>query len=344
MALRSGGSTSSRRVLEGGARDRRVVEPVEIVRPATRRAGRRRAGRRHVRTTTASPRAPPPRYASLRDVLDSSVAVELWSRKRFRAGPLAGADGGDLRKGGLVQFEETSCARARDESGGDARDEVRAGAVPGEPRVRSPRMRATIAVVVVFPLVADTSADPCGSRAASASIAPGSSFRGASRERRAAARPARRRAGRARAATSRCEARRAPREHRPRSSELGVPTRWEEPVRIGAYGTRGLTPAADSVWYGHRACDALRHALRRGTGERMSRKTGGTRGDVRQSALWGSGNRGDEFRSTPCGAARGRGLATFIGVVAFAGRSRPRRLPGRAPGAPAATSRSSPSS
>jgi hypothetical protein len=29
----------------------------------------------------------------------------------------------------------------------------------------------------------------------------------------------------------------------------------------------------------------------------MARKTGGTRGDVRQSALWGSGNRGGEFRS-----------------------------------------------
>ena len=64
----------------------------------------------------------------------------------------------------------------------------------------------------------------------------------------------------------------------------------------------------------------------------MSRKTGGTRGDVRQSALWGSGNRGDEFRPTPCGAARGRGLATFIGVVAFAvPLAATARLPGRAP-------------
>ncbi len=38
------------------------------------------------------------------------------------------------------------------------------------------RISATIAVVVVLPFVAETSADPRGSRAASASIAPGSSF------------------------------------------------------------------------------------------------------------------------------------------------------------------------
>ncbi len=50
----------------------------------------------------------------------------------------------------------------------------------------------------------------------------------------------------------------------------------------------------------------------------MSRKTGGTRGDVRQSALWGSGNRGDEFRSNALWGKGGRGLATIIGVVAFA--------------------------
>src|SRR5581483_8193124 len=40
----------------------------------------------------------------------------------------------------------------------------------------SPRIRAAIAVVVVFPFVAETRAAPAGRRAASASIAPGSSF------------------------------------------------------------------------------------------------------------------------------------------------------------------------
>ena len=41
---------------------------------------------------------------------------------------------------------------------------------------RGPRISATIALVVVFPFVAETSTDPCGRRAASRSIAPGSSF------------------------------------------------------------------------------------------------------------------------------------------------------------------------
>src|SRR5439155_25800727 len=43
-------------------------------------------------------------------------------------------------------------------------------------RTRGRRIAATIAVVVVFPLVAETSTEPWGSRPASRSIAPGSSF------------------------------------------------------------------------------------------------------------------------------------------------------------------------
>ena len=67
-------------------------------------------------------------------------------------------------------------------------------------RTDGSRIRAAIAAVVVLPFVAETSAEPCGSRAASRSTAPGSSFQSsfpgrvvpppapASRERPAAAR------------------------------------------------------------------------------------------------------------------------------------------------------------
>jgi len=48
----------------------------------------------------------------------------------------------------------------------------------------------------------------------------------------------------------------------------------------------------------------------------MARNTGGKRGDVRQSALWGSGNRGGEFRSNALWGKGGRSLVTT--VVAFA--------------------------
>ena len=70
----------------------------------------------------------------------------------------------------------------------------------------------------------------------------------------------------------------------------------------------------------------------------MSGKTGGTRGDVRQSALWGSGNRGDELRSNALWGKGGRGLATIIGVMAFAVPLAATAAAGSgAPGAPAAS-------
>ncbi len=48
----------------------------------------------------------------------------------------------------------------------------------------------------------------------------------------------------------------------------------------------------------------------------MSRKTGGNCGDVRQSALWGSGNRGGEFRSNALWGKGGRGgIVTLVGVL-----------------------------
>ena len=48
----------------------------------------------------------------------------------------------------------------------------------------------------------------------------------------------------------------------------------------------------------------------------MARKTGGNCGDVRQSALWGSGNRGGEFRSNALWGKGGRGgIVTLVGVL-----------------------------
>ncbi len=55
----------------------------------------------------------------------------------------------------------------------------------------------------------------------------------------------------------------------------------------------------------------------------MARNTGGKRGDVRQSALWGSGNRGGEFRSNALWGKGGRGLVTT--VVAMPSRCRLRQ-------------------
>lgn len=50
----------------------------------------------------------------------------------------------------------------------------------------------------------------------------------------------------------------------------------------------------------------------------MSRNTGGNRGGVRQSALWGSGNRGGEFRSNALWGKGGRGLVTTVVALALA--------------------------
>jgi serine protease AprX len=48
----------------------------------------------------------------------------------------------------------------------------------------------------------------------------------------------------------------------------------------------------------------------------MARNTGGNCGDVRQSALWGSGNRGGEFRSNALWGKGGRGgIAMLVGVL-----------------------------
>ena len=50
----------------------------------------------------------------------------------------------------------------------------------------------------------------------------------------------------------------------------------------------------------------------------MGRNTGGNPGDVRKSALWGSGNRGGEHRSNALWGKGGRGFVTTVFVVALA--------------------------
>jgi serine protease AprX len=50
----------------------------------------------------------------------------------------------------------------------------------------------------------------------------------------------------------------------------------------------------------------------------MSRDTGGTHGDVRKSALWGSGNRGGEHRSSALWGKGGRGVVTSLVILALA--------------------------
>ncbi len=50
----------------------------------------------------------------------------------------------------------------------------------------------------------------------------------------------------------------------------------------------------------------------------MRRNTGGNPGDVRKSALWGSGNRGGEHRSNALWGKGGRGFVTTVLVVALA--------------------------
>src|SRR5687767_1062175 len=50
----------------------------------------------------------------------------------------------------------------------------------------------------------------------------------------------------------------------------------------------------------------------------MGRNTSGNPGDVRKSALWGSGNRGGEHRSNALWGKGGRGFVTTVLVIALA--------------------------
>ena len=44
----------------------------------------------------------------------------------------------------------------------------------------------------------------------------------------------------------------------------------------------------------------------------MARNSSGTRGDVRKSALWGSGNRGGEFRTNALWGKGGKGTIVLL--------------------------------
>src|SRR5688500_8514552 len=100
----------------------------------------------------------------------------------------------------------------------------------------------------------------------------------------------------------------------------GVTQKGEEQPRFRAYVLRGSTSRAGSA-----ACTPARlfrfHAARlagRSRRRKMARNTGGKRGDVRQSAPWGSGDRGGEFRSNALWGKGGRGLVTSVVAIALA--------------------------
>ena len=62
----------------------------------------------------------------------------------------------------------------------------------------------------------------------------------------------------------------------------------------------------------------MRPARARTRGDKMGRNTGGNDAHVRQSALWGSGNRGGELRSSALWGKGGRGLITSVVALALA--------------------------
>ena len=89
----------------------------------------------------------------------------------------------------------------------------------------------------------------------------------------------------------------------------------EEPAQLRAY-VCPVPPAGAAA-----SCAAERfHAARASARTRrtMGRNTGGNPGDVRKSALWGSGNRGGEHRSNALWGKGGRGFVTTVLVVALA--------------------------
>ena len=110
-------------------------------------------------------------------MLELAVAVELVAEEIAEADrPRLNAPD-HLRQRRLVHLEQRELGSAgREQGGGHAGDEVRAGAVVREAEARRRGSAAAIAAVVVLPFVAEITAAPAGSRAASRSIAPGSSF------------------------------------------------------------------------------------------------------------------------------------------------------------------------
>ena len=111
------------------------------------------------------------------DVLELAVAVELVAEQVAEQQRLRPEPPRELGERRLVRLEQPQLRAAGVEEGGG--DAARRGSPPScscASRTRGRRISAAIAVVVVLPFVAETSTEPCGSRAASRSIAPGSSF------------------------------------------------------------------------------------------------------------------------------------------------------------------------
>ena len=165
------------RVLEVGAGPRGVVDAEP---QATRRGpprGRRRADRRRSRRASSPPRARPRRRATARRC--------ARARRSGRAGRGRGCPSATTR-GRVRRITSGSTNSSTSSSPSSASRAVRSvDAIPDArlapelfqaSRRGGERIALAIAVVVVLPFVAETSATPCGSAAARPSSAPGSSF------------------------------------------------------------------------------------------------------------------------------------------------------------------------
>ena len=176
-APRSGGSTSSRlragamrRACRGSSRPKRSARARPSARSATTGSSRVHDQRRVVGESVE--RIAP----TLGDELELAVAVELVAEEVAECDDARSRAGDRLGQRRLVHLEQSEIASpAPSERRCDPGEQVRAGPVPREASL-APRISAAIAVVVVLPFVAETSATPCGRRRASASTAPGSSF------------------------------------------------------------------------------------------------------------------------------------------------------------------------
>ena len=292
-------------MLEDGPANRRVVDAEDEC------AGALVCQRAHLRivavddersASLAWPARPAP---TLRDVLELAVAIELVAKEVAETDRLRPDARENFREGRLVDLEEAEVG-ARASSSVEATPERRfAPELLWARRNRPRRIEAAIAAVVVFPFVAEMTADPSGKRRGEpvdgAGIELPDSLPGTvvpppaprRRERRPAARATSDLRGeRNRRSATRKEAIRAA--PIPRTGELPRP--YHERVRSFATSR----PTLRCVHCGF---------------ERRRMRTGGHRRDVRASALWGSGKRGTGSRSNALwgnGKRRTALLATLV--------------------------------
>ena len=118
----------------------------------------------------------PTAHASGPRALELAVAVELVAEEVREQKNLGSDAASHLRQGRLVDLEQPQFGVTGSEEGGGDPETRFAPALLWATRTAGRRISAAIAVVVVLPFVAEMSAEPCSSRAASRSIAPGSSF------------------------------------------------------------------------------------------------------------------------------------------------------------------------